>query len=199
MSSVQVPSFRGYKGATLHLDIDPSEHARRQKAGIGPVTGHGFGGLDHLMAFPDGIPVPLNELTLKQRAYIRKTPAAICTVTNKHVTRHAIRPCRVTLATVESATACKTSLGSASRFAPFCARAVRVSRRPRMEETLIEFDFYGIGILLQLPDGTVETLVTPRPWVPKRHTPAGWWFAERAYAAYLDHTRTNPASERTST
>ncbi|MGY0065191.1 hypothetical protein ACWY4P_53725 (plasmid) [Streptomyces sp. LZ34] len=192
--TVQVPSFPGYSGAILHLAIDPAEHQRRQAAGIGPVTGHGFGGLDHLMALPAGLPVPVDSLTKAQRSYVRRAPAAICTVEDGQVTRHAIRPCRVMLATVRSATACKTALESASRFAPCCARRVLVQRRPRMVESLTEFDFYGIGVVLEHDDGTTETLVEPEPWRPKRHTPAAWWFAERAYTAYLDHT---PTLERT--
>lgn len=186
--TVQVPSFPGYRGATLHLAIDEAEHQRRQAAGIGPVTGYGFGGLDHLMALPAGLPVPLLRLTPAQRLYVLRAPAGICTVEDDEVTRHAIRPCRVTLATVRFATACKTALESASRFAPFCARRVVIQRRTRWTETLAEFDFYGIGVSLEHSAGGLETLVDPAPWRPMRHTPAGWWFAERAYAAYLAHT-----------
>lgn len=193
---VQVPSFSGYSGATLHLVVDPAEHQRRQTAGIGPVTGHGFGGLDHLMALPASLPVSVGSLTPEQQKYVRRAPAAICSISDGQVTRHAIRACRVTLATVRSTTACKTALDSASRFAPFCARSVVVTRQPRMVETLTEFDFYGIGIVLQYPNGSTETLVEPAPWIPMRHTPAAWWFAERAYAAYLEHA---VALERTGT
>lgn len=184
--TAQVPSFPGYTGATLHLDIDATEHARRQAAGIGPVTGHGFGGLDHLMALPDGIPVPLNTLTPAQRAYVKKAPAAICTIADGHVTRHAVRPCRIDLATVRAKYTGTGVLGSASRFAPFCARAVVIKRLWNRGEDFTPFDFYGIGIFLERPDGGTTTLLEPRPWRPMRHTPAGWWFAERAYAAYLE-------------
>ncbi|MEV4975567.1 hypothetical protein [Streptomyces scopuliridis] len=190
---VQVPAPRGgYSGATLHLDIDPTEHQRRQNAGIGTVTGHGFGGLDHLMALPAGLPVPVNTLTKAQQEYVRRAPAGILTVEDGQVTRHAIRPCRVTLATVRSKSATKRSLESASRFAPFCARTVVIERHhPHMNYNLLEFGFYGIGVVLERPDGTTETLITPRPWRPMRHTPAAWWFAENAYAAYLTHIRTD--------
>ncbi|WP_050800436.1 hypothetical protein [Streptomyces himastatinicus] len=191
--TVQVPSFSGYGGATLHLAIDPAEHQRRQAAGIGPVTGHGFGGLDHLMALPAGMPVPVDSLTREQQKYVRRAPAAICTIEDGQVTRHAIRPCRVALATVHSPSACKTALESASRFAPFCARRVVIRRRTHWPESLTEFDFYGIGVSFENGDGTLETLVEPEPWIPKRHTPVAWWFAERAYAAYLEHAATNPA------
>jgi hypothetical protein len=184
---VTAPSPRGYPGATLHLDIDPAEHHRRQEAGIGVITGHGFGGLDVLMELPHGLPVPVAELTEHQQAYVRRAPSGICTVADGQVTRHAGRPCRVVLATVRAKSASKLALDSASRFAPFCARQVVIAQPPslRMPERLLEFGFYGIGVTLEHAGGELETLVVPRPWRPMRHTPAGWWFAEEAYAAWL--------------
>ena len=189
-ATVDVPSLTGgYTNATLTLAIDQAEHERRQAAGIGTVTGHGFGGLDHLMALPHGLPIPLNSLDKHQRAYVRKAPAGICAVHDGHVTRHAVRPCRVTMATVRFDTTYKMALDSASRFAPFSARQVIVKRLDRDAfhriNRLAEFDWYGIGVLLEHEDGALETVVDPRPFVPKRHTPAAWWFAEQAYAAYL--------------
>jgi hypothetical protein len=171
---VEVPSSPGYAGATLHLAIDDTEHQRRQAAGIGTIIGNGF---------------------------VRRAPAAICTIHQRMVTRHAIRPCRVTLATVRARHAGKLALDSASRFAPFCARQVIVEKHPQHPrrlrddlhglEILLEFEFYGIGLAVENADGTTETLVDPRPWRPKRHTAAAWWFAETAYRQYLD-TLTTP-------
>ena len=63
-----------------------------------------------------------------------------------------------------------------------------------MPETLIEYGFWGVGLYLER-DGELETLVEPTTWRPKRHTAAGWRFAEEAYGAYLKHA---PALERTS-
>jgi hypothetical protein len=191
-ATVDVPSLTGgYTNATLTLAIDQAEHERRQAAGLGTVTGHGFGGLDHLMALPHGLPVPLDSLDKYQQAYVRKAPAGICTVHDGHVTRHAVRPCRITMATVRYNTTYKMALDSASRFAPFCARQVIVKRLDKDAfhriNRLAEFDWYGIGVLLEHEGGELETVVKPRPFVPKRHTPAAWWFAEQAYAAYLDH------------
>lgn len=193
--AIDVPSLTGgYTEATLTLAIDQAEHKRRQAAGLTVATGHGFGGLDHLMALPHGLPVPLDTLDKHQRAYVRKAPASICTVHNGHVTRHAIRPCRVTMATVHYKTTYKMALHSASRFAPFCSRRVVVERLPKSAfdriNDLTEFEFYGIGVVLEHSDGALETVVEPRPFQPKRHTPAAWWFAEQAYSAYLKHAHT---------
>jgi hypothetical protein len=143
------------------------------------------------MSLPHGLPVPLNTLDKHQRAYARRAPAGICTIHDGHVTRHAVRPCRVALATVRYDTTYKMALDSASRFAPFCARQVIVKRLPKRAfdriDRISEFDFYGIGIALEHEDGSLETVLEPRPYRPKRHTPAAWWFAEQAYAAYLKH------------
>ena len=191
---VQVPSFRGYKGATLHLDINAEEHERRQAAGLGAI--HRIGLLHALLTLPAGMPVQEAQLALRDRAHVRRAPAGIVDRAHGMVTRQAVRPCRITLATVRTATCSKTALESAGRFAPMCARAVIARIRPAMPETLIEFDFWGVGIYLEHPDGVLETLVEPAPWVPKRHTPAGWSFTEQAYAAYLTRTAT---PERTRT
>ncbi|WP_435606650.1 hypothetical protein [Streptomyces ardesiacus] len=190
---VDVPSLTGgYTDATLTLAIDHTEHTRRQAAGLQLVVGHGFGGLDHLMALPHEMPVPLNTLDKYQRAYVRRAPAAICSIRDGHVTRHAVRPCRILMATVRYNTTYKLALDSASRFAPMCARQVIVKRLDKNAfhriSRLAEFDFYGIGVLLEHADGGLETVVEPRPWVPKRHTPAAWWFAEQAYGSYLKQT-----------
>lgn len=182
-----VPAPDGFGKAELQLDIDDAEHQRRRAAGLTTATGYGFGGLDVLMALPHGLPVPVADLTDHQRTYVRRAPAGICTVAGGNVTRHVTRPCRVTLATVRANIASKPALDATSQFAPFCARQVIIRRAPslRMPERLLEFGFYGIGVLLQHADDELETLVEPQPWWPKRHTPAAWWFAERAYAQLL--------------
>jgi len=189
-----VPSFLGYSGAQLTLDIDHAEHHRRQAAGLGTVTCHGFGGLDILMALPHGLPVALTDLTKPQQQYVRRAPAGICTIADGMVTRHAMRPCRVTMATIHANSPTRGAMDSASRFAPFCARQVIAARppSPRSPERPLEYGFYGIGLLLEHENSELETLVPPRPWRPLRHTPAAWWFAERAYAQFLNPPATMP-------
>ncbi|GAA0896838.1 MULTISPECIES: hypothetical protein [Streptomyces violaceusniger group] len=182
-----VPSSAGFGVAELQLDIDDAEHDRRHAAGLGVATGHGFGGLDVLMALPHGLPVPLEALTDHQRAYIHRAPAGICTVTDGQVVRHVTRPCQVQLATVRAASASQLALNAAEKFTTFCARRVIITRTPSVNypEKLLEFGYYGIGVSLQHPDGHLETLVAPRPWRPQRHTPEAWWFAETAYGQFL--------------
>ncbi|WP_329537348.1 hypothetical protein OG568_53890 (plasmid) [Streptomyces sp. NBC_01450] len=190
-----VPAPAGFGIAELQLDIDDAEHERRRAVGLGVATGHGFGGLDVLMALPHGLPVPLPALTDHQRAYVRRAPAGICTVTGDQVVRHATHPCRVRLATVLATSASQLALDAAEKFTAFCARRVIITRAPSLHssEKLLEFGYYGIGVCLQHPDGELETLVEPRPWRVKRHSPEAWWFAETAYGQFLTQ-RSSPAS-----
>jgi hypothetical protein len=76
----------------------------------------------------------------------------------------------------------RKSLERAGWFAPFCSRAVVISRAPHRKDFLAEADFWGIGVTLD-HGGERELLVAPDPWVLKRHTPAGWRYVERAYKA----------------
>lgn len=197
-----VPASAGFGVAELQLDIDEAEHGRRLAAGLGVATGHGFGGLDVLMALPHGLPVPLGALTEQQRAYVRGAPAGICTVTGGQVVRHVTRPCRVQLATVRAASASQLAFDAVAKFTTFCPRRVIITREPTVNypEKLLEFGVYGIGVTLQHPDGRLETLVGPRPWRTRRHTPEAWWFAEDAYGRYLAQTQqSSPVGPRTAT
>lgn len=187
MGPIPVPSPRGYRAATLHLTLDPAEHARRQQTGLGHISDSHCALLDTLMVLPTGVPFPVDGLTERQQNAVRRAPAGILDLTLGIVTRHAIRPCRVELATVH-ATCTRDSIGRASYYAPFCARAVVTPHPPRRNYLLSEADYWGIGVLLDHGSGELETLVEPDLWRPKRHTPAAWRFAEAAYASYLSHT-----------
>lgn len=180
--TVVVPA-PGARGAELHVTVDPAEHQRRQDAGCGPIV-H-LGALGQLLALPAGIPVNLASLPDRELRALGSIPRGAATVAGGYVTRHAVRPAVVRLAVVRSATACESALDRAGAFAPFCARTVVVKRRPALPETLIEFDFWGVGIVWD-HDGEWETLVEARPWRLGRHTAAGWRFVEQAYAAVLD-------------
>ncbi|MGX1887494.1 hypothetical protein [Streptomyces sp. NPDC055287] len=51
----------------------------------------------------------------------------------------------------------RQGLRDAGRFAPFCRRAMLLTRRPsRLEELLAEADFYGIGVFLAAEHGVVS-------------------------------------------
>lgn len=76
---------------------------------------------------------------------------------------------------------------AADKFTTICARRVIITRPPigHFSEKLLEFGSHGVGVCLQHPDGELETLVEPRPWRAKRHSPEAWWFAETSYGHFL--------------
>lgn len=189
---VLVPSPPGYRAATLHLTIDPAEHARRQAAGLEHIRDSHCALLDALMTLPPGMPIAYDDLTKRQQNAVRRAPSGILDVTLGIVTRYAMRPCRVDLATVH-ANCTRDSIGRASSYAPVCTRAVVTPTPPRRNYLLSEADYWGIGVFLDHGNGELETLLPPEPWRPKRHTAAAWRFAEAAYASYLTHT-TLPAT-----
>lgn len=187
---------------TLLVSLDVAEHARREATETGPVPYDSMGLLDALMALPEGIEVPLRSL---ERQYDRRkvrsaAPAGAVDVFQGpgglHVVRRAVRPLRVHLAVVSGPP--RPALDRASSFAPFCARAAFIRRHPG-DDYLFEASFYGIGVAVGLtspttyPDGPAA-LLAPEPWVSKRHTPAGWNFAETAYKQLLTHPDLIPTS-----
>lgn len=181
MTTVVLPHAPQVRSASLLVAVDPVEDARRRTAGLGAVTD--MVALTLLLALPAGFPVPVASLSVRDRRALRRLPAGAVEVSGGEVVRLAVKPLRAVLATV-TGTCSQTALGKASSFAPFCARRVLTRVRPTMPETLIEFDFYGVGITHRASDGSEETLVEPRPWRPMRHTPAGWRFIEQAYEQY---------------
>jgi hypothetical protein len=167
------------KGATLHLTLDKVEHERRLYVAAPPILNPAA--LDVLLSLPVGMPVPIGALPWGRQRTVRQLLRGAAYVTRTHVTRHAVRPCRIDLATV-SGDPTRRNLERATRFAPFCARTLIIPRMPRREDFLMEADFWGVGVALGHGDDQ-ETLVEPRRWVLRRHTPAGWRYVERAYKA----------------
>jgi hypothetical protein len=167
------------RGATLHLTLDAAEHQRRTESAASPILDPAS--LDLLLALPVGIPVAVGALSWSQQQAVRRLPRGAADRTRTHVTRQAVRPCRIDLATV-SGPPTRKSLGRAGWFAPFCSRTLIIPRVPRRKDFLTEADFWGIGVTLDHA-GEREVLVEPEPWVLKRHTPAGWRYVERAYKA----------------
>lgn len=172
----------GAKDTVLHVGLDPVEHERRQLAGLGGIANWSV--LDLLMELPVGEPIPIGALAWDHRPLLRRLPAGVAEVTQTHVTRLAVRSCRVHRAVI-AGPATRRNLDRTSRFAPFCARTLLIPKSPRRADFLTEADFYGIGVAVEHQDGGHEVLVPERPWVPKRHTVAGWRFAEKAYQRAL--------------
>ncbi|MFI5680031.1 hypothetical protein [Streptomyces cellulosae] len=176
-AQTQVASLQGVE-ALFFYRLDSAEHARRRHAAAARLDR--MVALETLLALPVGIPVPLALLDASQRRAVRALPAGCADRDRTSVIRRAVRPARIDLAVVR-ATGWRQGLRDAGRFAPFCRRAMLLTRRPaHLDEALAEADFYGIGVFLAIGDG-VEMVLEPAPYRPLRHTAAAWCFVEELY------------------
>lgn len=164
--------------ALFHYRMDCAEHERRSSVGAARLDR--MHPLETLLRLPVGLPVPLSALAQRERRAVCALPAGAADRDRVTVTRRAVRPLHVDLAVVR-ATGWKRGLEEAGRFAPYCRRAMLLTRRPaRMSEALVEANFYGIGVFLALHD-EVEMVLEPGDYRPLRHTAAAWWFVEELY------------------
>lgn len=164
--------------ALVFYRLDLTEHVRRRSVAAGPVTD--MGSLEALLTLPVDLPVRLDSLSPRDRAGVRRLPAGSADRDRRNVTRRAVRPLHVDL-TVVTAEQPRQGVAAASRFAPYCSRAVLLQRpAQRMHDLLNEASFYGVGVLMDSPSGT-EVVLEPRPYRPRRHTAAAWGFVEDLY------------------
>ncbi|MER7709085.1 hypothetical protein ABTX83_00745 [Streptomyces werraensis] len=176
-AQTQVASLQGVE-ALFFYRLDSAEHARRRHAAAARLDR--MAALETLLALPVGIPVPLALLDAGQRRAVRALPAGCADRDRTSVIRRAVRPARIDLAVVR-ATGWRQGLRDAGRFAPFCRRAMLLTRRPaHLDEALAEADFYGIGVFLATGDGA-EMVLEPAPYRPLRHTAAAWCIVEELY------------------
>jgi hypothetical protein len=157
---------------------DQAEVARRRAHGMGWCTEIEM--LDALMGLPAGLPVSRNELTNGERTLVDRAPSGSIERRGGQVIRWAVAPVSVLFAVV-AANDWHVGLRRAGQFAPFCARAILLPALPGdWEDARTQASYFGIGVCM-LVDAQLDMLVTPRPYVRKRHTPAQWWFAEETY------------------
>ncbi|WP_406356405.1 hypothetical protein [Streptomyces sp. NBC_00658] len=158
--------------------LDEAEHARREEASAACLDR--MADLECLLTLPVGIRVPLESLDSAARREVRVLPTGAADRGRTTVTRRAVRPLRMDLAVVR-ASSWRKGLERAAQFAPFCRRAMLLDRRPsRLDDLLVEADFYGIGVFLA-SGSDVELLLEPEEYRPRRHTAAAWWFIEDLY------------------
>lgn len=164
--------------ALICFDLDVVEHARRKDAGLGAISSPDM--LELLLALPVALPVPVESLTRGEQESLRRAPRGAVQVVDGEVTRQAVVPVAVEFALV-AARSWRSGLVTAGRFAPFCARAVVLSTRPRdLGEMALEAGFYGVGVIVVDNDGA-DVLVDPAPFERHRFTAAGWRFLEDVY------------------
>lgn len=155
-----------------------AEVARRRSQRVGSFTEMDV--LDVLMGLPAGLPIARTELTDLERALVDRAPGGAIEHRGGEVVRRAVAPVSVLFALV-AANDWHAGLKRAARFAPFCARAMLLpALPPDWDDARTQASYFGIGIYTFV-DAQLRMLITPRPYVRRRHTPAQWWFAEEAY------------------
>ncbi len=164
--------------ASVTYRLDATEVERRRSAGLGSLARLDL--LDVLMGLPVGLPVQRACLTEREQRLLRELPDGVVTEHDDQLVRRAVQPLTVHNAVV-AARGWRTGLRKAGRFAPFCARSVRLPQLPDdFEEVSVQAGFYGIGVLIG-PPCRAEQLVAAQPYARHRHGPGHWWFAEEVF------------------
>jgi hypothetical protein len=164
--------------ALICYRLDDGEHARRQQAGARAISSADV--LELLLGLPIATPVPVASLTCRERAALKRASRGAVSVCGGEVTRYAVAPVTVELALVAART-WRDGLEVAGRFAPFCARAMVLRRRPAdLAEVQLQAGFYGVGVIV-VDDQSTAVLVEPSPFQRLRFTAAGWRFLEEVY------------------
>ncbi|WP_432245626.1 hypothetical protein ACRB8A_03835 [Arthrobacter sp. G.S.26] len=80
----------------------------------------------------------------------------------------------------------RSALVRATRFAPYCRRAIMLPAVPVDEEMLLlEARFYGVGVAVSIGAGEAPVWrLEPAPFVPDRYTGASWQFSELVFEAW---------------
>ena len=159
---------------------DYAEQARRQDAGLGAVTSVWL--LDAVMTLPAGVPVRVADLSEEVWACVSAAPKGVVVIDGGWVTRLLSPPLTVVGAVV-SGTGWRRSLQRAGRFTPFAQRLLVLEKTPP-SEMIWEAQIAGVGVWT-FKDARLEEICPPVPFRQLYWKPAGWGFAERAYAASL--------------
>ncbi|WP_143220888.1 hypothetical protein [Actinomadura sp. CNU-125] len=168
--------------ATIVYTPDRAEFERRQAHGNPSVTRLDW--LSLLMNLPHGHPVPFSSFRPAEHRDLDRMPLGTVDITPGGFVRQLTHPLRVELAIVHGHQ-WKPGLGRASRFAPYCRRALVLAGKPKpavLQQAAIVADFYSIGLIVNEDRGP-QVVVRPDDFTKYRHTPAGWKFLEEVYAS----------------
>lgn len=191
--AVRAHGGRGLVIADAVVAVDAAEHARRTKVGLGAVPDVDL--MHALMCLPLHAPVPVADLGDVTRRLLGKAPPGCLDWLDggRRVRRRFVPAASVPLVVVRGAT-WRPALHRAAAFEPFAARVVLLTRRPRrVADIAWEADVDGAGLWIAHPDGEIEEIVAPAPYVSRYVKPAKCRFAEHAYAAWLAHQTPRPA------
>ena len=170
------------------VSCDYAEQARRRQVGLGAVTSLWL--LDAVMSLPLGVPVRISDLSETTWAELRVAPDGVVAIDSGWVTRLLSPPVTVVAAVVRG-NGWRRPLQRVGQFTPFAQRVVVLDKVPP-PRLLWEAQVTGVGVWI-IEDGLVVEVCAPEPFKRRYWKPAGWRFAERAYAASLS-TKSLPES-----
>ena len=163
---------------------DHAEQARRQRVGLGAVTSLWL--LDAVMTLPAGTPVRVTDLSEGVRACICTAPRGVVAIDGKWVVRLLSPPLTVVGAVV-CGTGWRRLLQRVGRFTPFAQRLLVLEKTPP-SRVRWEAQVAGVGVWT-FKGAQLTEICPPEPFKQLYWKPAGWRFAERAYAASLRPNR----------
>jgi hypothetical protein len=161
--------------------LNRAEHDHRERNGLGAITDRNV--LEVLLGIEPGVETATAGLPARVRPVLRRAGDGAVVLGRGTVTRTASVPLTVECVTVTDTDPAR-GLARASRFGPYCARVLSLSRLPGDPvELLLEATYLGIGIAV--PDD--PEVVAAAVFRPVRFTAASWMFAEAAYEQFLGH------------
>jgi hypothetical protein len=159
---------------------DLSEQARRREAGLGAVTSLWL--LDAVMSLPWGVPVRLSDLSESTWEHLRVAPDGVVAIDADWITRLLSPPLTVVAAVVRDV-GWRRPLQRVGQFTPFAQRVIVLDKVPPLR-LIWEAQVTGVGVW-SIENGCLAEVCAPEPFKQRYWKPAGWRFAERAYAASL--------------
>jgi hypothetical protein len=159
---------------------DHAEQARRRQAGLGAITSLWL--LDAVMNLPLGTPVRASDLSETTWNDLLGAPAGVVKIEGAWVTRLLTPPLTVVAAAVRGK-GWRRPLQRVGRFTPFAQRLL-ILDTPPASQLMWEAAVAGVGVWV-IKDHHLVVVCAPEPFKRRYWKPAGWRFAERAYAAWL--------------
>lgn len=172
---------------------DQAEQARRHQASLGAVTSLWL--LDSVMNLPLGAPIRVSDLSETTWDDLRRAPAGVVEIEGAWVTRLLTPPLTVVAAAV-GGNGWRRPLQRIGRFTPFAQRLLILDTAPA-PRLIWEAQAAGVGVWVVENSYLVE-VCRPEPFKRRYWKPAGWRFAECAYAAWLSArhpSELSPSSE----
>ena len=187
--AVAVPGAGRVIGARADavVAVEAGEHARRVAVGLGAVPDYST--LYALMCLPLNTDVRVVDLgDVVHRLLQKAPPGCVDWLDDRTRVRRRYTPAATAPLVVIRGATWRPALRRAAAFEPFAARVVLLSGAPRHVAGIAwEADVDGTGLWITRPSGEIEEVVAPAPYVEHYVKPAGWRFAEYAYAAWLGH------------